>query len=161
MSFEERVNCCGYLLSNLECDQFKIYLQNLKYWDNAILPSDIVKSSQDFIAINKIQRAIDEIGNYYKRNFNLKDIMEFEKIPLQLKEIQNQKKEHKNWNSNEAFEKLVVVINSWIRCKTKRQQPFAFDGLMINEKVLRKGAFSITGMRKYLLYFALCHSVGI
>lgn len=122
MSSDEKIACCGYLLSKQEIcrtNVLEIYIQNIKYWDTSILPSEIAKTAQKFLIEKKIQRAIDEIYNYYNEHYNLKGLKEFDEIFQHIKDIRNQKKINKNFNSNKELEKLESKIQNWINHKTQ------------------------------------------
>lgn len=118
LSFDEKIACFSYLLDKQKLCNVNLtrsYLENTKYWHITNIPSSTVKKAHMLLDQNKLQRAIEEIFEYYKNNFQLKSLKEFDEIVQKLKDLRQNKRVHKKTNITVRLEQIKKEVREWIR----------------------------------------------
>lgn len=117
LTFEEKTDCYLYLYCRqLDCKMnlTESYLKNLTEWNKSVTPIDIVEKSVDLLNKNKIQRAIQQLFDYYKSTFQLKNLIEMDKL---LQELSNLRRKKRNNNQSEEHytpEEIRRKLQEWL-----------------------------------------------
>lgn len=61
-----------------------------------------------------MQRAIDEIFSFYKQNFRLKALKEFDPLWQGFKNVRNEKRKVSNYDTSEAKAKIELDLKHWL-----------------------------------------------
>ncbi|NMH87824.1 hypothetical protein [Flavivirga algicola] len=118
MPLGKKIECLSFLLeiqkSTCKENQTQPYINNIKYWNESLIPVPIAKDIQALLSENKIQRAIDKLLLYYKKNFYLKSLKEFYLFDQRLKNLRKEKKTNKKYDIAKELQKLKVELQNWV-----------------------------------------------
>lgn len=124
LSFDEKIACCQYLFSKIIICKIKSehYLENIQNWDNFKIDLCIAQTALRFLESRKIQRAVDEIFSFYKENFRLKALKEFDRLYQDLKNIRNEKRKLNNYDTSKAKAKIELDLYEWLNKNSVKDQ---------------------------------------
>lgn len=116
LSFEEYIECCEFLFSKTQYCRTspKEYLDHIEHWDQFGIDSKVCQESLKFLVEHKVQRALNEIFEFYKTNFRMKALRELDILVQDLKVLRNRKKKEKEYDASEGRAKIVMALKSML-----------------------------------------------
>jgi hypothetical protein len=114
--FEEYISCCQYLFLKTQACRIspQHYLDNTDNWYKLEIEYTVCKKTFKFIEENKTQRALNEIFEFYKTNFRLKALKDFDILVQDLKNLRSIKKKDKQFNISEEKTKIICNLKEWL-----------------------------------------------
>ncbi|WP_163398814.1 hypothetical protein [Flavobacterium fluviatile] len=125
--FSERIHA---VLKLLEMNCYSIftasidsYIAHIDNWNNKNLPYTVILKTEALLASNKIQQALQTIVDYYEKNFMLIDLMNFEKITRQLKELRRYKQQKRITvlQYSDIKQQIAANLKQWIDIRADKQ----------------------------------------
>lgn len=112
------MNCYSVFTASIDS-----YVAHVDNWNNKNLPYTIVLKTEALLESNKIQQALQTIIEYYEKNFVLIDLMNFEKITKQLKELRRQKQQKQITaiQYNDIKQQIATDLKHWIDLRADKQ----------------------------------------
>jgi hypothetical protein len=117
LSLEQKAAFYLYLLnfSNFDdCNLATTYLENIQNWHAHQIPHKVCENALDILEAGEIQRAINEIGDYYRGNFALQARIEIDKLTQRLKNARQAKRENKDHDTTRERAAIAADLRAWV-----------------------------------------------
>lgn len=122
LTFDEKTDYYLYLYcrqSNCKVNLTESYLKNLTEWNKAITPVDIIEETSDLLNRNKVQMAIQQLLDHYPNTFQLKSLIEMDKLLQQLDNFRRKKRDQQS-EGHAIPEEIRRELHEWLcNCRSK------------------------------------------
>ncbi|MEO1033562.1 MAG: hypothetical protein AAFX55_19400 [Bacteroidota bacterium] len=119
-TLNERVKAVLYLLEDVSYDKFEIdfrtYLKNVENWESKHLSKNIIIEVKSLIKIDKLQRALMKIKEFYQKEKALTAMMQYSHFPNRLSRLRQDKQRDNITGRTYLLEKQKIKLDleRWI-----------------------------------------------
>lgn len=121
--FEEYIACCTYLFLKTQYCRIspQHYLEHIDKWHRLDIDYTVAQNVFNYINDNKIQKALNEIFEFYKTDFRLKALKDFDILLQNLKNLRTQKKQDMHFDVSAGKTKIVSDLKAWLHLHALKQ----------------------------------------
>ena len=117
LTLDQKVEYYRFILRRSFLDRNEmasIYLDNIQFWHVNKIPKSVCEKSVKFLESGEIQRAIHEIGDYYRSNFYLQAEVQMDNLSQDLQKMRVEKRNSKDFDTSVERNRIEADLRAWI-----------------------------------------------